>query len=246
MAVVPLNLSAKVTISAYSDPECGIMDIVGLPMMVQINPEEITHDHEITTHGDKFEAMGVEGAPGKHGGFKGIELEKIRMNFYLDGTGLVPDPMLPVSPVPFDVGGWIKDFKEMAYKYRDDIHGPYFLRLSWGSLFESVHQSTFKCRLIDLNINYLLFKPTGEPLRARLDCTFKQHLTQTELNALAKRNSPDMSHVRTVQAGDRLPLMCQKIYGSSSHYLQIAKINGLTNIYQLKPGQKLLFPPLEK
>ncbi|MGR9053652.1 MAG: LysM peptidoglycan-binding domain-containing protein, partial [Gammaproteobacteria bacterium] len=59
-------------------------------------------------------------------------------------------------------------------------------------------------------------------------------------------SSPDLTHARMVLAGDTLPLMTERIYGTSKYYLRIAQINGLDDFRNLKPGSMLVFPPLEK
>ena len=83
-------------------------------------------------------------------------------------------------------------------------------------------------------------------LRAELDTTFIQDQpTAARLRAEGK-NSPDLTHVRIVQAHQTLPLLCQEIYGSPGYYLQVAAANGLDDFRNLRPGQQLVFPPLEK
>ena len=49
-----------------------------------------------------------------------------------------------------------------------------------------------------------------------------------------------------VLAGDTLPLLCQQIYGSATHYLQVAAFNGLDDFRVLEPGRELLFPPFAR
>uniref|UniRef100_A0AAU6WLI4 LysM domain-containing protein n=1 Tax=Chryseobacterium endophyticum TaxID=1854762 RepID=A0AAU6WLI4_9FLAO len=61
-----------------------------------------------------------------------------------------------------------------------------------------------------------------------------------------KKNSPDLTHKRTIQDGDTLPLMTERIYGDSKYYLEVAKVNNLINFRQLVPGEELYFPPIEK
>ncbi len=68
--------------------------------------------------------------------------------------------------------------------------------------------------------------------------------TEEARAALDRLSSPDLTHVRTVQAGDTLPLLCTSIYGSARHYLLVARHNGLDDFRQLQPGQQLQFPPL--
>lgn len=38
--------------------------------------------------------------------------------------------------------------------------------------------------------------------------------------------------------------LCFRIHGTCAPYLAVAAVNGLTDVRQLEPGTKLLFPPL--
>jgi nucleoid-associated protein YgaU len=40
--------------------------------------------------------------------------------------------------------------------------------------------------------------------------------------------------------------MSYQIYGDSSYYMEIARVNKLANINAIKPGDQLYFPPLKK
>ena len=59
----------------------------------------------------------------------------------------------------------------------------------------------------------------------------------------AGKNSSDLTHIRVVQAGDNLPLMCFRIYGDSSFYIKVAKFNKLNDFRDIKPGDHITFPP---
>jgi len=48
-----------------------------------------------------------------------------------------------------------------------------------------------------------------------------------------------------VKAGDTLPLLCHRVYKDSTYYLDIARINGITNFRNIRPGMRLKFPPLK-
>ena len=86
--------------------------------------------------------------------------------------------------------------------------------------------------------------PSGTPLRADAKVTFKEYLSPEAIKLLANKNSPDLTHIRTVKAGDHLPLMCYHIYGHSKHYVEVAAINNLTDFRALEPGTQIVFPPL--
>ena len=60
----------------------------------------------------------------------------------------------------------------------------------------------------------------------------------------ANRSSPDLSHIIEVKAGDNLPMLCYQVYKDSAYYLDVARVNGITNFRDIRPGTKLHFPPL--
>ncbi|MCK6436748.1 CIS tube protein [Rivihabitans pingtungensis] len=210
----------KLTITAYSDEQ--FTSKVG-SYSVQINPDSYTHSHTAS-----YNPANTTDTAGTTTKYHRIEPETLSFSFYLDGTGVVST---------LTVADSIKAFKQLVYQYNGTIHSPNYLQVVWGGL-------AFKCRLTSLNIDYTLFDSNGAPLRAKLTPSFEQYLSPDDLAKLSGKNSPDMTHIRTVAAGDTLPLMCQRIYGDSRHYLMVANHNGLIRFRQLEPGQRIVFPPL--
>jgi nucleoid-associated protein YgaU len=157
--------------------------------------------------------------------------QTLRFSFYLDATGVIPG-------VP-NLAAEIKRFKSLVYAYNGDVHSPNYIKLVWAG-------PPFKCRLTSLDIEYTLFKPNGMPLRAKLDVAFEEFLSVEEIKLLATKNSPDVTHVRTVQPGDTLPLMCFRVYGDSNYYIQVARYNHLASFRHLTPGSKVKFPPVSR
>jgi LysM repeat protein len=133
----------------------------------------------------------------------------------------------------------IKAFYEATGQLEGSIHKPHNVIINWGD-FE------FKGILSELTIEYKLFNNEGMALRAIGKAKFSESISQKLEAETKKTNSPDLTHKRTVKAGDTLPLMTQSIYGDSKYYLEVAKVNGLINFRQLTPGQELFFPPIEK
>ena len=62
---------------------------------------------------------------------------------------------------------------------------------------------------------------------------------------MARKSSPDVTHVRTVREGDTLPLLCWEVYGSSTPYPRVAAFNRLGGFRDLVVGSQLVFPPLQ-
>jgi nucleoid-associated protein YgaU len=160
------------------------------------------------------------------------EKQEYTVQFYLDSTGVAPG----CDSVPDS----IKTLKGLCVDYHGTEHTSYFIKLVWGSGLE------FKSKCTSIEIDYVLFKSSGDPVRARIKCTFESYEDPATRAARHNTSSPDLSHVRIFKAGDSLPLICHKIYGNSSYYLQVAKANGITNFRNIAPGKQILFPRLEK
>jgi hypothetical protein len=215
---------AKLTIVAFSDNTCR--DRID-SFRLQINPESYRHGHSTTyASGRRIEAAGQTTK------FAVMAPQTVSFDFYLDYTGTVPG-----TPGLDNVAAAIRRFKDLVYGYNGKIHSPNYLKLFWGSM-------QFKCRLTSVNVEYTLFKPDGAPLRAKLSVAFEQYLHPDELIKLARKSSPDLSHERTVVAGDTLPLLCNDIYGSPDYYIQVAQYNRLVEFRHLAVGTVIRFPPM--
>lgn len=221
----------KLTIIAFSDEtfttEKG-------RMTVNINPHQYSQSFQIC-----YNAKQSQGSSGPSPDFNKMKSATVNFDLIFDATGAGPQPAQG-SNSSFETGvtAQIDSFRKLVLDFDGAIHSPKFVKLSWGSLL-------FKCRLQSLNFSYTLFKPDGTPLRAKATTTFIGFTDEDELAKRARKSSPDLSHLVKVEAGDTLPQLCWRIYGSSLHYRRVAEINGLTSFRHLQPGTQLLFPPLE-
>jgi nucleoid-associated protein YgaU len=169
------------------------------------------------------------------------------LELLLDGTGVTEEnkgnalinKIINKKAKKTNVATKLDDFLKTTGTYDGSIHKPFDLTISWGVLF-------FEGALTSFTVDFTLFSPEGYPLRAIIKAKFTGS-TEIKLEAAkAKKSSPDLSHKRTVKAGDTLPLMTEGIYGDSKYYLEVAKVNNLINFRQLTPGLELFFPPIEK
>lgn len=127
----------------------------------------------------------------------------------------------------------VSKFLAVCYQVEEATHRVNLVHIRWGKI-------DVYAILERVTINYTLFDQGGLPLRADLDAAFKtRRLTEIRLS------SPDLTHARVVKAGDTLPLLAREIYGSSRHYLLVARANDLDDFRNLRPGTTLYFPPLE-
>ncbi len=215
----------KLSIIGYTDAKFSSK--AGNPYEVMLNPEKYTHTHSVNYNADQ-----PPGSLGVNFKFEKIPPEKVSFELTLDATGALPNP---ISDLPANISA----LKEVVYNYNGSIHSPNYVKLSWGTML-------FKAKLTNLTINYTMFKPDGTPLRAKVNLDFDGYLDGQVLAAAADNQSPDISHMVTIKAGDTLPSLCFKIYGDSSYYSDVAEANGIINFRKLIPGKKILFPPLTK
>lgn len=221
----------KLTIKAYSDDRQG--DKIG-EFEAYYNPTSFTATYALTYAEENKSPTDLK----QEMRYKGYSPTKFAFELLLDGTGASgPSGKYPKGPL--DVDKAIKDFQKLVYGYDGDKHRGSFLKLVWGEALDAVWVV-----LSTLTITRDLFKSDGKTLRAKLNCQFTEYATDNKTKAEKGNKSPDMTHVRVVTQGDRLPLMCEKIYGDDRLYLQVARYNGISNYRQLTPGQKIYFPPL--
>ncbi|MBD2095626.1 LysM peptidoglycan-binding domain-containing protein [Trichocoleus sp. FACHB-591] len=205
-----------------------------------INPVKFSQAFKVS-----YERQQAVGAAGTDPDFKVTKPEELSLEFTLDGTGVVPVKGA-ANTFHKDVAKQVEAFLKLAYVMNSDTHKPNFLRLLWGNGSFGKLKSCFNCVLINLTIDYTLFAPDGKPLRAKLNAKFLEYIEEELRIKEEGKKSPDVTHVRTVRAGENLPLITQRIYGDQSYYLQVAKANGLINFRGLKTNTNLRFPPIDK
>lgn len=196
---------------------------------VLINPESYSLDYKV-----KYAESGQgQGTSSKQQKFERIEPEEISFEFLFDSTGIIDG-----KPRKDGIGDEVKKFRDLLIGYKGESHKPMCLKLAWGS------NDIFVGVAIEVNITYKMFSSDGKPLRALVKAKFKKSTEEGKRTAKENRRSPDLTHVRTVKAGDTLPLMCHRIYGHSKYYLKVAEANGIGNFRNLTPGMVISFPPI--
>ncbi|PSR18570.1 hypothetical protein C8255_06715 [filamentous cyanobacterium CCP3] len=225
---------AKVEIRAFKDKtfrnELGKFEL-------PINPEQFSQSFRVA-----YDQKQSAGADGNDPEFKAMKPEELVLNFTIDGTGVVPIKG-KAGAFHKDVTEQVEQFLKLAYVMNGETHRPNFLRLLWGKVSFG-DQNSFDCILKDLNIDYTLFSANGKPLRAKLKATFISYIEAARRVREEGKQSPDVTHMRMVEASSTLPLMTEQIYGDQTYYLQVAKANGLVNFRKLKTSKTLRFPPI--
>jgi hypothetical protein len=218
----------KLNIVAFKD-EKFTQKVGGGVFSVQLNPEKYSLQFGAELKEDT--TLNTAGVTPKYVAQKP---EDLALEFYLDATGAVTGTKSGTRVT--DVNAEVDRLRTVV-GYNGSIHSPNYLRVLWGKL-------SFDCVLLNLSIEYVLFTPGGVPLRAKVTIRLKQYVSPEKMELEAGKNSPDLTHRRTVGAGDTLPLMCFHIYQDSKYYLEVARFNGLNDFRNLEPGQQIFFPPL--
>lgn len=211
------------TIEAYKDPQMNTK--IG-SYVVMLNPETYTHSYTVN-YSDKQSP----GSPNVSAKYDKSPPSEVSFDLVFDGTGVVNKKVTNLIDE-------IEKFRKIVYDYNGEIHKSNYLKLTWGANPE------FQCNLVSMSITYKLFRPDGTPLRAEVKVSFKNFEDPEVIEKEAEKESPDMTQVVTVVAGDTLPSMTYRAYGEKIHYMKVARFNGLTNFRNLKPGTKITFPPL--
>lgn len=201
---------------------------------LMFNPASLAESHAIGYQPEQRRAINSPATPAR---YTHTPPSRLALTFILDGTGVD----YYVKPLQLFTGASVRTqvarFKQLCWRTDGDIHQPRFLVVRWG-------RYAFSCRLASLDISYTLFDKSGDPLRAEMAAVFVADESLEKIVRATGLNSPDLTHIRTVRSGDTLPLLCREVYGSSAHYLSVARANGLDDFRDLKPGQRLSFPPL--
>lgn len=198
----------------------------------QVNPETYSQSFEIEYDEDQ-----APGTSTKLPKYNKTKPQKLEFEFLFDSSGALP--RTTDEQRRNGVIDDIEQFKSVVFSFDGDTHRPPFLILSWGTLL-------FKCVLTGMNITYKMFRPDGSPVRAVVKAAF-QGLMEDDLRVRTERKeSPDLTHIITVKVGDTLPLLCNKIYGNTKYYIEVARVNKLVNFRNIQPGQQIQFPPLAK
>lgn len=219
----------KLKVVAYSDPR--FTNKVGDgEFSTLLNPEKYAYTYKIEQ--DNQQAAGTSAASPR---FNKKLPEELQLDFVFDRTGIIPERPKTENGIIDD----LEHFKKVVLDYSGDQHKPNYVMISWGSLL-------FKGSLTEMNVEFKLFRPDGTPLRAVAKAKFKGFVEDDLRVARENNQSPDLTHYRVVRAGDTLPLMAFRIYGDASYYLEVARANRMTDFRNLKPGQEIYFPPIQK
>lgn len=221
----------KMRIMAYTDPALNTKaDKPYDEFEVMINPETYSLDFKV-----EFREGQGQGTSGSQAPFTVKPPEEISFEFLFDSSGIIDGQAYNQD----GVFPKVNTLKEMLTGVDSKSHEPRHFKLGWGTML-------FKGRCTSVNIAYKLFNADGTPIRAVCKASFKGSVEEGLRIAQDNLQSPDLTHYRIIKGGESLPLLCYRMYGDSKYYIQVAKVNKLSNFRKLRPGDEIFFPPVSK
>lgn len=212
-------------------------------LKIQVNPETISRKSTLSYKKNKNPGAGQPAVYYKS------EPEEFSFDILLDQTGVVKDAGIanvgianPVAGLTAanDITNQVLGLRKCLYDVSGDAHRPYFVKVYYGK-----EDLTFKGVLTSFNIDYKLFSPNGNPLRAVAHITLRGSEDPNEALAAQDNQSPDITHQRIFKAGSQLPLMSDDIYKDVNRYIDVAKANKLLSFRKIEVGTIINFPPVK-
>ncbi|MGI9073237.1 MAG: peptigoglycan-binding protein LysM [Bryobacteraceae bacterium] len=136
-----------------------------------------------------------------------------------------------------------QDVRELTRKVTDlmeinsDTHAPPVLIFAWGSL-------TFTCVLARVTQKFVMFLPSGTPVRARLQVTFNGFQNSDTESREVKRQTADYTKMYGVGQGETISGIAGKVYGNPQTWRPIAIHNGVEHPDSVPVGTRLVIPQL--
>lgn len=217
----------KLTFKAFKDNTFKHEDTDAGEYTVMFNPNSLSLSLSIQT--EKKQAPGTTSSDIK---FVSIKPQNFNIEFVIDGTGATGEKVI-------DVAADVEKFLNVVYHYKSEEHNAPNVMIKYGAVL-------LKCVLLDVNITYNLFSPSGKPLRAKVKCTFVSTLNPDLSQMINSPCSPDITHKRVIKQNEQLISVANKIYKKNDYYIDVAAKNKLNNFRKLKTGAEIYFPPLSK
>jgi hypothetical protein len=156
-------------------------------------------------------------------------------------------PMVYTLRLLLDVSlqGADQSVKDQANALMKAMHGngspPKFVTFSWGST------QLPKAAPLSISIQYALFHPNGDPMRAFVDLELAQADDSSPpgqaQNPTTRGTAGLRSHI--VQDGDSLHSIAYESYGDATRWRPIAEANGIDDPLRLRRGTALSIPRLD-
>jgi len=199
-------------------------------IQVLFNPEEYTLNKDIN-----YAQAAIPGLSGPILQFVNGNMTTLEMELLLDSYEGYSFGSLNVPPK--------SDVRELTQKFAGlmeincNTHAPPLLLFTWGSL-------SFECVLARVSQRFIMFLPSGTPVRARLNVTFNEYLDPEREAKRVNRQTAHYSKEHLVHEGETLSQIAGALYENPQLWRPIAIFNNIANPRAIRAGQRLRVPPL--
>lgn len=205
--------------------------VTGDKIPVMFNPSDYTVNQDVN-----YAQSVIPGLSGPVQQFVAGNMQTLEMELFLDtyeqhkiGNRILNNAQDDVRTLANQVTGLMS--------IQPSTHAPPVLLFTWASL-------SFTCVLARAVQRFIMFRPDGTPVRARLQVVFNE-FRNVDLEAKeVKRETADFSKIYTVNQGETLSGIASVTYGDPLVWRVIALANGIDRPRQLTAGQQLLLPKL--
>ncbi|WP_194775014.1 contractile injection system tape measure protein [Pararhodonellum marinum] len=164
----------KVLIHAYDDRGLRIKSrITRNPISLPVNPENFTQKYSLALNRSNQEGFGD---------FKVVNPRDLKLDFIFDGTQTIQGYVYNGKDT--SVKAQLEIFMEAVYRKEGSVSYPRYLKVQWGNFI-------FPCVLADLELNYTMFAPNGEPLRIQVTTSFLDFRGLEEVNQGPKESAAE-------------------------------------------------------
>ncbi len=196
---------------------------------VQFNPEEYTLNREVN-----YAQASIPGLSAPLLQFVAGNLQTLEMELLLDTYEAHDGPGASAA------GSDVREQVRKVTKLMDidaSTHAPPVALFTWGSI-------SFTCVLARTSQKFIMFRPDGVPVRARVQVTFNEFRNGDLEAKEVKRETADYSRLYVVGQGETPSAIAARVYGNAAMWRAITLHNGIDDVRSLSPGQRLLIPQL--
>ncbi len=205
--------------------------VTGRRTPVLFNPEEYTINRDVSYAQAAIPGLSAPLLQFVHGNMQTLDMELLLDTYEGHREG---------SRTLASAGQDVRELTQQIVGLMDidpTTHAPPVLLFTWGSL-------TFTCVLARVSQKFVMFLPTGIPVRARLQVTFNE-FRNVELEAKEiKRETADFSRRHEVGEGETLSAIAGAVYEDPRMWRPIAIANALDDPRTVPTGTRLLIPQL--
>ncbi|GJG89718.1 peptidoglycan-binding protein [Gemmatimonadetes bacterium T265] len=203
--------------------------VTGQRVGVQFNPEEYSIAREVNYAQAAVPGLSAPLLQFAHGNMQTLEMELL-----VDTYEAHPGP--GATAAGDDVRPVVRRITDLM-NVDPTTHAPPVLLFTWGTL-------TFTCVLARATQRYIMFRPDGTPVRARVQVSFNEFRNGDLEAKEVKRETADYSKLYVVGQGETLSAIAGRVYDDPAAWRPIAVHNGIDDPRALAVGRRLLVPTL--